>query len=358
MRGLLLLSVFLAALERPASGQIQKAALAPGSPAGASVPRPTIHRLTIDDLDHVARFPGGISALPAAPVPADNAETRAKISLGRALFFDKRLSYDSSISCATCHDPAKAFSDGRATSVGIHGMPLSRRAPSLLNAAYNSSQFWDGRVNSLEQQALVPILAVNEMGMPSREAVIARLQSIPGYTLRFRQAFGADISLHYAELALAAFERTLVTPDSPFDRYAKGDKEALTYPQKRGLLLFIGKAACSQCHNGTNFTDNKFHQLGLLPGERAGADPGRFIVSHLPSDRHAFKTPSLRNVVRQSHFMHDGSMTSLEQVIEFYEKGAGEGAKSKLLFKLKLTDAERQDLLAFLQALSGPMPEE
>jgi cytochrome c peroxidase len=312
--------------------------------------------LTIEVLDSLTRLPGGLAALPAPPIPPGNPQTRAKIELGRMLFLDKRLSNDNSLSCASCHDPSKAYSDGRAKAVGINQTILSRRTPSLLNSAYNPVQFWDGRANSLEEQALGPMLGKNEMGIPGPRTLLVRVQEIPDYRRRFRDVFERDVSLQDLQRAIAAFERTLVTPDSAFDRYGNGDKRALTDQQKRGLILFIGKASCSQCHNGPNFTDNKFHGLGLLPGERGDPDLGHFTVSRSPADRHAFKTPSLRSVTQQSHFMHNGSIASLAQVIDFYDDGGGGGSKSKLLFKLHLTDAEQGDLLAFLQALEGHVP--
>ena len=307
-------------------------------------------------LDTMAKLPGGLGALPAPPIPPGNPQTPAKIELGRKLFLDQRLSGRRLMSCATCHDPSKAYTDGRALAVGGSGFTLRRRTPSLLNAAYNRTQFWDGRAKTLEEQALIPLLADNEMGMPGRKALLTRVQKIPEYRSEFREAFGREINLPDMARALAAFERTLVTPDSAFDRYETGDKQALTDQQKRGLILFIGKAACSQCHNGPNFTDSKFHRLGFLPGQHANSDLGRFAITHDPADRYAFKTPSLRNASRQSHFMHDGSLASLEQVIEFYDDGGGRGPKSKLLFKLDLADAEKADLLVFLRTLAGTAP--
>jgi cytochrome c peroxidase len=319
-------------------------------------PAPTVEPppgLTIDTLDRMTHLPGGLSALPSPPIPPGNPQTEAKIDLGRMLFLDKRLSNDNSISCASCHDPAKAYSDGRARGVGITRTILSRRTPSLLNTAYNSTLFWDGRVNSLEQQALVPMFGKNEMGMQSPRRLLVTIQGVPEYRRRFREAFGREVNLKDIQRAIAAFERTLVTPDSAFDRYERGDKQALTEQQKRGLILFIGKAACTECHNGPNFSDNKFHYLGLLPGDREDPDLGHFTVSKNPADRHAFKTPSLRSATQESDFMHNGSIASLAQVIRFYDDGGGTGPKSKLLFKLHLTDAEEVDLLAFLHALAG-----
>jgi cytochrome c peroxidase len=314
--------------------------------------------LTIEVLDGMTHLPGGLTALPAPPVPRGNPQTQAKIDLGRMLFLDKRLSNDHSISCATCHDPAKAYSDGLAKGIGINGNHLGRRTPSLLNSAYNPFQFWDGRASSLEAQALLPVLGKTEMGMPAAQSLLARLQQVPEYRRRFREAFQRQVNMADFQRAIAAFERTLVTPDSAFDRYATGDKRALTDQQKRGLILFVGKAACSECHNGPNFTDNKFHSLGLLPGQKEDLDVGRFAVSKSPADRHTFKTPSLRSVTQQSHFMHDGSVASLAKVIDFYDDGGGAGPKSKLLFELHLTNAEQADLLVFLYALAGHVPED
>jgi cytochrome c peroxidase len=314
--------------------------------------------LTIAVLDGMDRLPGGLSALPSPPIPRQNPQTQNKIDLGKMLFFDTALSLDHSLSCATCHDPDMAYSDGRARAIGISHTTLRRRSPSLLNSAYNSTQFWDGRAKSLEDQALVPVFSRTEMGMQSPHALLVRLQSLPEYPRRFRQAFGKPVNLLDTERAIAAFERTLVSPDSAFDRYALGHKQALTNQEKRGLILFIGKASCSQCHSGANFTDNKFHSLGTLSrpsGQLVSNanefDLGHFAVSKKVADRYAFKTPGLRSAAGQSHFMHDGSLTTLEQVVDFYDEGGGQGPKSSLLFKLHLAVAEKQDLLAFLRAL-------
>ncbi len=312
--------------------------------------------LTIEALDSMARLPGDLSALPPPTSPPGNPQTQSKIELGRELFFDKRLSNDKTISCATCHDPSKSYSDGLARGVGINHAVLSRRTPSLLNSAYNSAQFWDGRAKSLEDQSLEPMVGANEMGLPNRQALLARVRSVPEYRGKFRLAFDQGVNLQNIERALAAFERTLTTPDSAFDRYAAGDKHTLTDQQKRGLILFIGKGACSECHNGPNFTDNKFHSLGLLPGKSEESDPGHYTVTRKSADRHAFKTPSLRSVAQQSYFMHDGSMIGLNRVIQFYDDGGGKGPKSELLFRLGLTDSEEEDLIAFLKSLAGRQP--
>jgi cytochrome c peroxidase len=314
--------------------------------------------LTISVLDGMVQLPGGLASLPSPPIPQQNPQTQAKIDLGKILFFDPALSRDHSLSCATCHDPGMAYSDGRARAIGITHTTLLRRSPSLLNSGYNSTQFWDGRSKSLEDQALVPVLSRNEMGMQSSHALLARLQSLPEYPRKFREVFGRPINLSDMKCAIAAFERTLITTESAFDRYVLGDKQALTDQEKRGLILFIGKASCSQCHNGPTFADNNFHSLGLTPASSAKFvsnanefDLGHFAVSKRVADRYAFKTPGLRSATGQSHFMHNGSLTTLEQVIDFYDAGGGRSPKSSLLFKLHLTPAEKADLLAFLGAL-------
>jgi cytochrome c peroxidase len=312
--------------------------------------------LTVEVLDGMTRFPGGLAALPEPPEPRDNPLTRPKIRLGRVLFQDRRLSRDYSMSCASCHDPDKGFSDGKSRAIGIGQKVLPRRSPSLFNAAYNPLQFWDGRAHSLEDQARQPILSATEMGIPDQKTLLGRLHGVAEYRQGFQRAFGREMNFEDVMRAIAAFERTLVIRDSAFDRYVLGDKNALTVQQKRGLILFIGKAACTECHNGPNFTDNKFYSLGLLPGESEADDLGRFAITRNPADRHAFKTPSLRGVTLRSPYMHDGSIATLSEVIDFYDQGGGAGPKSALVFKLQLTASEKEDLTAFLQSLAGCRP--
>ncbi len=323
--------------------------------AAQSAPPPS---LSVEFLDTLTRLPGNLSVLPASPpIPVNNPQTPAKIELGRRLFFDPLLSRDGSLSCASCHDPNKAFSDARPRAVGIGNKVLTRRSPTVLNAAYNPAQFWDGRAGSLEQQAGMPMLSATEMGMPDKAWLVNRLRQIPSYRQDFNQAFGGDLRFEQITRAVAAFERTLVTPDSAFDRYAGGEKQALTAQQKRGLILFFAKASCSQCHNGPTFTDNKFHVLGRLPGEERKRDPGRFAVSKNAADRGAFKTPSLRNVSARAPYMHNGSLATLPEVISWYNRGGGVGRKSDLIQPLKLTADEQADLLSFMESLSGTMPQ-
>ena len=313
--------------------------------------------ISIELLDSLTQLPGNLSALPLSPpIPAGNPQTPAKIELGKMLFFDTRLSRDGSLSCATCHDPDKGFSDARPRAVGIGNKILARRSPTVLNAAYNPLQFWDGRAHSLEEQAAMPILSSVEMGMPDRGSLVSVLEQIPDYRERFDQVFGGPVSFQHITAAIAAFERTLVTPNSAFDRYARGDKQALTEPQKRGLIVFFGKASCTQCHNGPNFTDNKFYALGLLPGEGETRDPGRFAISKDPLDQSAFKTPSLRNVTDRAPYLHNGSIATLPEVIDWYNRGGGEGQKSDLIHPLGLTADEQNDLLSFIVSLNGKAP--
>lgn len=309
-------------------------------------------------LDSMKVLPGGLGALPAVSVPADNAATAAKIELGKRLFFEKRLSGDASTSCATCHAPEKAFTDGLIRSRGIKGTALKRNSPTVLNAAYNTAQFWDGRAATLDEQCKGPLLSPDEMNMASEEQIVERLNAIPGYRKDFQEVFGGTPSLNFVVKAISAFERTLVTPDSRFDRYASGDKKALTDQEKRGLVLFFGKAACSECHKGANFTDNQYHNLGFGQAPGSPNDLGRFEITHNPEDRGAFKTPTLRNVALTRPYMHDGSSRTLEDVIDLYDRGGGDDPnKSKLVYKLELSPQEKTDLVAFLKSLTGTVPQ-
>ena len=309
-------------------------------------------------LDSMKTLPGGLGALPEVQLPADNPATPEKIELGKRLFFEKRLSGDMSTSCATCHAPEKAFTDGLVRSRGFNGKTLRRNSPTVLNAAYNSAQFWDGRAATLDEQCKGPLLSPDEMNMASETQIVERLSAIPGYRKDFQEVFGAPPSLNLVAKAVSAFERTLVTPDSRFDRYAAGDKKALTDPEKRGLVLFFGKAACSECHKGSNFTDNKYHNLGFGQAPGSPNDAGRFEISHNPEDQGAFKTPTLRNVALTGPYMHDGSSKTLEDVIDLYDRGGGDDPnKSKLVYKLELTPQEKSDLVAFLKSLTGTVPQ-
>jgi cytochrome c peroxidase len=297
------------------------------------------------DVPFALRPPRG---LPLIEVPEDNLLTAAKVALGKELYFDKRLSVDNTVACASCHDPAKGWSNGEAVAAGIRGRRGARNSPTVLNAAYHAFQFWDGRAATLEEQALGPILNPVEMGMASAEAVAAKINGIAGYKEQFQKVFGEPASAEDVARAIAAFERTLLAAEAPYDRFRAGDKVALSDSAQRGLKLFFGKAHCAACHVGPNFTDNAFHNIGIsMKGQNP--DQGRQAVSKLLGDRGTFKTPSLRDVSRTGPYMHDGSLNSLEDVVEWYDRG---GAKNPQLdeeiFPLRLTDREKQDVITFL----------
>jgi cytochrome c peroxidase len=313
--------------------------------------------ITPEMVDSMKVLPGGLAALPEVKAPAENPQTQAKIELGKRLFFDTRLSLDQRSSCASCHDPAKAFTDGLPRAKGFKDVTLRRNSPTVLNAAYNDLQFWDGRAATLDEQCKGPLLSKDEMNMLDEEHLVERLNKIKGYRQDFQNVFGSGPTLDNVAHAVAAFERTLVTPGSRFDQYVLGDKAALSAQEKRGLIVFFGKGTCSECHKGANFTDNKFHNLGLVTAPGAPADPGRFAISNNPEDKGAFKTPTLRNVALTGPYMHDGSSPSLEDVIDLYDRGGGNGTiKDKLISKLNLSAQEKADLLAFLKTLTGNLP--
>ncbi len=299
--------------------------------------------------------PSPALGVPPVPVPADNPMSSAKVELGRFLFFDGRLSRDGTVSCATCHKPELAFTDSRPVAVGVGGRKGVRNTPTVLNTAYNLSQFWDGRAPTLEAQALQPIANPLEMGFTLEEAV-ARLQGIAGYRRRFRVVFGTDVTAEGIGKAIAAFERTLVSGDSPWDRHNLGDVEALSPAAKRGIVVFRTKGRCVLCHVGPTFTDNDFHNLGAGV-EQGNQDPGRFKITGEPARQRAFKTPSLRNVAETAPYMHDGSIETLAEVVDFYDKGGFDNpGKDPRMFPRNLTDEEKADLTAFLESLSGEYP--
>lgn len=297
------------------------------------------------------KLPLGLEEPP--PVPEDNPQTKEKVELGRLLYFDKRLSRDSSVSCATCHHPAKGWTDQAPVSTGIKGQKGGRSAPTVLNAAYLELQFWDGRAPSLEEQAKGPIENPVEMGFTHKEAV-ERLSRVKGYRRFFKAAFGDEtVTIDRVAKAIASFERTALTGNAPFDRSEAGDPKALSEAQRRGMALFFGKANCSVCHTGKSFSDGDFHNLGVGMTAKK-PDLGRFEVTKVERDRGAFKTPTLRNLSDTAPYMHDGSQKTLEEVVEFYDKG---GEKNDWLSsdikELKLSAAEKKDLIAFMRALDG-----
>ncbi|MEO8026190.1 MAG: cytochrome-c peroxidase [Bryobacteraceae bacterium] len=285
--------------------------------------------------------------------PADNPYTPEKAELGKLLYFDQRLSLDDNISCATCHTPKFAFTDGARTSAGIHGANGRRSAPTVINRAYSLAQFWDGRAATLEEQAKGPIENPIEMGH-THAACVSKIRAIPGYAALFEKVYGTrDISIDHIVKAIATFERTVLSGDSPYDRYKAGDKKAMSPAQIRGLKVFLNKGKCDACHEGINFTSNSYHNLGVNI-DQPNPDVGRFEVTKDPADWGAFKTPTLRDVSRTGPYMHDGSMKTLEDVVEFYDKGgtANKNLDEKMK-RLKLTADEKKDLVYFLHALDG-----
>lgn len=288
------------------------------------------------------------TGLPATPHPADNPPTPEKIELGKQLYFDPRLSSDNTISCASCHDPKKGWSNGEATAAGVGGQRGGRSAPSILNSAYAKFQFWDGRAASLEQQALGPIANPIEMNLP-HDQMVARLNAIEGYRTQFQKIFGSDATPDAVAKAIAAFERTVLSGNAPYDRFKAGDSSALSAQAQAGRALFFGKANCSSCHSGPSFTDGAFHNVGVGMAVDP-PDAGRQAHSKLAGDLGAFKTPTLRDIARSAPYMHDGSLASLEEVVDYYDRG---GTPNKYLdeeiFPLKLSAEEKAALVTFLK---------
>jgi cytochrome c peroxidase len=288
-----------------------------------------------------------------APAPAGNQLTPARAELGKVLFFDPRLSGSNWISCATCHNPGLGWADGLPKSVG-HGMkPLRRGAPTILNVAFNPLQMWDGRSPNFEAQALIPIEAPGIMAQ-DMPGLVKKLDAIEGYPPLFEKAYpGEGISGATIVKALASFQRTVLSTESPFDRWRKGDTQAMGPSERRGFALFEGKANCAKCHSGYNFTDNGFHNIGLtIVG--TDEDPGRFAQRKVPIVQGAFKTPTLRDVALTSPYMHHGIYKTLEAVVEHYNRGGDlKDNLSPNIVPLNLSAQEKSDLVAFLKSLTG-----
>ncbi|MGH9389312.1 MAG: cytochrome-c peroxidase [Vicinamibacteria bacterium] len=287
----------------------------------------------------------------------------AQAELGKALFFDTRLSFNDGLSCATCHQPDKGFADGQRFSKGATGNTLNRHTPHLYNLAGASSFFWDGRAATLEEQVLMPIQNPDEMNLPL-ESLRRKLESVPYYAKAFDDLYPEDgLTADNIARAIACFERTLVSRDAPFDRREAGDSSALGESALRGAELFFGRARCSRCHKGSNFTDGQFHNTGV-PGE----DPGRAVWDRVGSFRmrpypffqtqRAFKTPGLRNVARSAPYFHDGSEPTLGDVVRFYNQGGKDRESYGLsadIAPLGLDEGAIDDLVAFLESLTGPV---
>lgn len=335
--------------------------------------------------------------LPPVPISADNPSTPEKIALGKALFEDKRLSGDGTVSCSNCHNPGKGFTDGMSVSEGINRSKGTRNAPTLINAAYYTSQFWDGRRPTLEAQAKDPFVNSIEHGLKDHNALLDIIRKDAAYPAQFKAAFGVEpdkITADHVGMAIASYERTLVSGDSPFDRYMYGgDKTALSPEAVRGLEIYKGKGRCGTCHvisdKHATFTNNKFHNLGvgfdkveprmfeIVNAFRVAAAKGqsldesvlkgsdfsqlgRVLVTITPTDLDSkaigqFKTPTLRNVALTAPYMHDGSIATLEEVVELYNRGNEKNPRLDPLFKpLNLTPQEKTDLVVFLKSLTSP----
>jgi cytochrome c peroxidase len=325
-----------------------------------------------------------------AVTPPDNPQTPEKIALGQKLFFDGRLSADGTVACGTCHDPARAFTDGRPVSIGIHGHTGQRNAPTILNALFNKTQFWDGRAKTLEEQAALPIVNSMEMGQPSLDAAVARIAAMGEYQRAFRRVFGRPPNGPDLLRAIASYERTQLAFDSPFDHYISGDKNAIDASATRGWIVFNTRGRCNKCHaltedkrDTTNFTDNDYHNIGIgiirhnvvalarqagqlfNSGDSAAIDNaaiqtemsvlGRFLISKKEADIAAFKTPNLRNVLVTGPYFHDGSQETLWDVMDHYNKGDGlhNPYLDEDIQPLALKEADIDDLVAFLASLTS-----
>jgi cytochrome c peroxidase len=286
-------------------------------------------------------------------VPADNPQTPAKIKLGKQLYFDKRLSSNNTVSCATCHDPARYWADVTPVSKGVVHRLGKRNSPTILNAGYSVPQFWDGRAVHLEKQAVGPVANPLEMDLPMPK-LLAKLNAIPGYRSQFRAVFGTEGNEQNVAKAIASFERTIVNGNSPYDQYLRGNRQAMSKAALRGMKLFSGKAGCIDCHSGPYFSDSNYHNLGI--GYRKGryADVGRYDVTKNRKDMGAFKTPTLRNVAKTAPYMHDGSVTTLMDVVNIYDRGGIPNPHlDSRIEPLGLTRGEKADLVAFMNALTG-----
>ena len=299
-----------------------------------------------------------IGPLPTAvPTPATNLNYAAKITLGKQLYFDGRLSKNNAISCAFCHNPVAGFADPNQTSVGVGGKRGGRQAPTVYNTAFNPFQFWDGRAGSLEEQAIGPIHNPIEMA-ETHENVVKKLSKIKGYREQFQTALGTGVNIQGIAEAIAAYERTIISTNSAFDKFVLGDPKAMGDEAQRGMAVFKGKGRCILCHNDSNFTDNQFHNTGVPQVGPMKEDLGRYYVTRRNADKGAFKTPTLRSLTETPPYMHDGAFKTLEEVVEFYDKGGNPNPNLDPRIKpLGLAPQEKTNLIAFLKALTGePIP--
>jgi cytochrome c peroxidase len=325
-------------------------------------------------------------------VPKNNPLTAAKVELGRKLFFDSRLSADGRVSCANCHKPELAFTDGLMLAEGVEGRRGARNSPTLLNTLFTPNQFWDGRADTLEDQAVQPLINELEMGNESYDAVVARLRRNKEYGAEFRAVFGSEITIAIIGKALAAYERTLVAGAAPFDRFIAGEQNAISDAAKRGFALFRGKGRCARCHTFSErlpfFTDFGYHNTGVAAGhpgfarlaqqayavldgngertaidrlgaQEGGQELGRLLLSYQIFDLGSFRTPSLRNVALTAPYFHDGSAATLRDVVKFYNAGGRPNINREWdLDPLDMSEAEQRDLVAWLETLTGQMPKQ
>ena len=309
------------------------------------LPKDTLSAKLVHDY-----IPSGLPRSRAAP--DDNRLSPERVKLGRKLFFDPLLSADGTIACASCHDPQHGFASEAPRAVGIHGKVGTRNAPSLLNRAYGNSFFWDGRTATLEAQALEPIVNPLELGSQIGD-VVAKLGADANYREAFATAYEGGVTAENLGRALAAFERVLLLGDSSVDRFQAGNASALTDSQRRGFWVYESRGRCWRCHAGPNYTDEAFHNTGVA-ALQAQPDPGRFAVTHNEADRGKFKTPSLRGVSRSAPYMHDGSLATLRDVVEFYNGGGGKNPQlDPAMRPLNLTPPDVESLVDFLQALDA-----
>ncbi len=322
-----------------------------------------------------------LNPLPPLPIFPENPVTPEKVELGKKLFFDRRLSGDGTMTCATCHNPETGYSDSLPLSLSYPTTRNWRNAAAIINLAYNDVFFWDGRATSMEEQALFPVMSAFEMNQ-NLDFLEEELKEVPEYVEEFQDIFGGEITRERIGMALAAFQRTITSKDAPLDNYLRGDKAALSEMQRKGYEIFTGKGKCVTCHNGPNMTNNKFYNIGVpenpdvLNDERVAAtrrftakvsgykayrtlteDPGRYLVTKDRADWKAFKTPSLREVALTGPYMHNGVFDTLESVIDFFNKGGGDDPnKTSLLQPLDLAEDEKKALEVFLrEALRGDL---
>ncbi|MGB1238063.1 MAG: cytochrome-c peroxidase [Pseudomonadales bacterium] len=282
------------------------------------------------------------------PFPSANPYSAEKAQLGKMLFFDQRLSVNFNMSCATCHNPSLGWEDGVPGAFGGQGENLARNSPTVLNMAWGDKFFWDGRAPTLEDQARGPIESPVEMNLPMAEAVV-RLAKVKGYQQAFKRVFADGITEQNIQKALATYERTVVSGTSPFDRWIAGEEGAISQQAKAGFLLFNGEAGCSQCHSGWNFSDNKFYDIGVFSD-----DIGREGVTGNVADKHAFKTPGLRNITQRAPYMHNGSMASLDAVLIHYLSGGDpRPSRSDKIRPVPMTPQQMSQLSAFMRSLTG-----